>query len=130
MVLTVSLVLVPSSPGLRPGPREAETPIAPITIHLGESCLRVFCQKPALYWQIEGFWRFLAESADSRPERLNPNPQHLEPNLQSVNPKVEPVEARVEPLSPNVEPADVRVELGNANLQSADATVQPANPEN
>jgi hypothetical protein len=27
MILTVSLVLVPSSPGLRPGPRDAETPL-------------------------------------------------------------------------------------------------------
>ncbi len=129
MILIVSLVLVPSSPGLRLGLCGAETPFAAITLHLGEWCLCVFCQKPAFYWQIEGFWRSQAEVAGSRPE-------HLNPNLQSVSPKVEPVDANVQPVKPNVEVMEVdfqrvrpEVEPVNPNLQSVDAIVRPANPK-
>jgi hypothetical protein len=130
MILTVLLVLVPSSPGLRPGLRDAETPFTAITIHFGESCLCVFCQKPAFYWQIEGFWRSQAEVAGSNVQHLdadvelvNANVEPADANVEVANPKVQPLDAGVEPVSPKVEPSDAGVEPGNANLQSSDAKV-------
>jgi hypothetical protein len=141
MILTVQLVLVPSSPGLRLGLCGAETPFAAIRILLGEPCLCVFCQKPAFYWQIEGFWRSQAEVAGSNVQHLDANVQSaglkVEPanaDFESVNPKVQPVNAGVEPVKPNVEVVErdfqlvkPEVELGNANLQFADSNIRPAN---
>jgi hypothetical protein len=129
MILTVQLVLVPSSPGLRLGLCGAETPFAAIKVQLGEPCLCVFCQNLAFYWQNEGFLR-------SQPEVAGSNVQSADADFESVNPKVQPVNAGVEPVKPNVEvvdwdfqPVRPKVELGNANVQSADANGQPANPK-
>jgi hypothetical protein len=129
MILTVLLVLVPSSPGLRPGLRDAETPFTAITIHFGESCLCVFCQKPAFYWQNEGFWRSQAEVSGSNVKSVNANVEPADARIEPLNPNVGVVDADVEPLSPDIGSANGRDELGNANLQSANTNDQPANPK-
>lgn len=98
-ILVIVMVLVPSSPGLRPGPRDAETPLryhpTPVRIFVPT----VFCQKLCVYWQNEGFWRFQAEVAGS-------NVQHLDAKVEPAGSKVESAGSKVDPVNPKERSGD------------------------
>jgi len=55
MILTVWLVLVPSSPGLRPGLSDAETPSRPLQSILGDRVCVFFAKKPSFIGKMMDF---------------------------------------------------------------------------